>query len=227
MNEWDDSLLTERATWGPTRFGGTIGNQRDEAKMRADRERYGRVLDGLNALQQIRNDDLVAGRPVDDGLLLSERIAFVSGLLSDTDRLLRGIELEREEAETRAYHAKRADDGRQALGIIETPEAARTVYDVRDEQHEAEQARLAAQPKLTKAQLDALDPNGPQAKAIRKRYEDDRDPRVQAARGNPVPDAAAWEAGLVDRHVPAPAPEPAAQPERRSLLAEIRRRVSR
>lgn len=167
----------EHYTWGPRpTFGGGFTDARDEQRARADLPRYESELARLCELAAFDRS-------------LEADAAYASNLVAWTKRRLDALDTQRAEARRQAIYEAQEAETRAKHGLPPKPRDL-SPDELRDDRHQAEMAALAAQQaKLTKQELDALDPNM-KTKAELKAELDARDPVLQAKlTGKPMVDA--------------------------------------
>jgi len=159
-------IPNEHHTWGPKVFGGGHPDQRDEQRALADLPRYEAELDRLRELKVLDSS-------------LERECAYVGNLVAWTRERLDVLATRRQRVITEAVAKAEKAEIRAKHGLPQEPREL-SPDEYRDEQHRLEQeAHVAAMPKMTKAELDAIDPNM-KTKAQLKAETDLRDPFLQA-----------------------------------------------
>ena len=120
----------------------------------------------------------------DDPVALDWDIGRVGRELDRDRHRLSVLKAEREEQRVRREREARATAIEREHGITRPPSL--TLSERRDVNHQAELAQLAAEPKPSKAELDARDVNGPHRKALKKAEADKLDLVLRGRRGETV-----------------------------------------
>jgi len=227
---------------GFVRDGGGIArwvDTRDRGEAQAD-------IDTLEAERQIHATRLMLaknraalGEPGPVPIYMIEGDLFEIGVKIDTARRrLKALDEADQDAARRQALVAQNQEFEAILGDTARSQSL-TLEQIREDRYAQEKRdRAAAERKPTKKELDAIDINGPNRKALLKSREDATDPQVQAKLGHPPIDAldvAAGRAGAIRDAMFAPAPMPVAgesmvlpkPAQRRSLLDTLRSRLGR